>query len=137
MNDNDSKAPVSKERAFLFLSLIIIMVLLTGFPENLKVFVLGTAGTITGGVTAVEEVEPKDYFIGLVVFVALLASLGYLMHALRTPRPQKWYPQIVDEENFSVGMDKNMPLENNLEQVNRELKNLRQAKKDTSETVPA
>lgn len=111
------------------------MVLLTGFPENLKVFVLGTAGTITGGATAVEDVEPKDYFIGLVVFVVLLASLGYLVHALRTPRPQRWYPQIMDEAEFSVGADKNMPLENNLEQVNRELKNLRQAKEDTPEVT--
>ncbi|MDO8511166.1 MAG: hypothetical protein Q7S55_03300 [Nanoarchaeota archaeon] len=133
MDNNYSKAPISKERAFLFLSIIVIMVLLTGFPENLKVFVLGTAGTITGGATAVEDVKPKDYFIGLVVFAVLLASLGYLMHALRTPRPQKWYPQIVEEENFSVGADKDLPLENNLEQVNRELKNLRQAKEDTSE----
>lgn len=133
MNNNGSKAPISKERAFLFLSIIIVITLLTGFPENLKVFVTGTAGAITGGATAVENVELKDYFIGLVIFAVLLVFLGYLVHALRTPKPQKWYPQIIDEDKFSSGIDKNRPLENNLEQVNKELKNLRQAKEDTSE----
>ncbi len=125
---NTSPALVSKERTFLFLSIIITLALLTGFPDNLKVFVVGTAGTITGGAVAVEPVEVKDYFIGLVIFAGLLVFLGYLVHALRTPRPQSWYPHMVDEDELSVGVDKNMPLENNLERVNKELKKLRTEK---------
>lgn len=132
MNDSYSRALVSKERAFVFLSIIIVITLLTGFPQNLKVFVLGTAGTITGGVIAIQPIELKDYFIGLVIFAGLLVFLGYLVHALRTPRPQNWYPQIVDEEDYSVGVKKNMPLENNLERVNKELKNLRMEKEATA-----
>lgn len=132
MNDGYS-ALLSRERAFVFLSIIIVMTLLTGFPENLKIFVVGTAGAITGGATVIEEVEFKDYFIGLVIFAVLLVFLGYLVYALRTPRPQKWYPQIADEDEISFGIDQNMPLENSLEQVNQELKNLRWAKEDVSE----
>lgn len=136
MNNNYLPAPLSKERAFVFLSIIIVITLLTGFPENLKVFVLGTAGTITGGAIAVESVELKDYLIGLVIFAALMVFLGYLVHALRTPRPQSWYPHMVDEEEFSTGVEKDMLLDNNLERVNQELKNLRQAKEDASESAP-
>ncbi len=128
MDEHYSKALLSKERAFLFLSIAIVITLLTGFPESLKVFVLGTAGTITGGATAVQPIELQDYFIGLVIFAALMVFLGYLVHALRTPKPQSWYPQIVDEEEFSVGVDKDMFLDNSLERVNKELKNLRAAK---------
>jgi len=128
MNKQYPNGLLSKERAFLFLSTIIIITLLTGFPDNLKVFVLGTAGTITGGATAVQPVELKDYFIGLVIFAALMVFLGYLVHALRTPKPEAWYPHLADEEEFSVGVDKNMSLDNNLERVNKELKKLRAAK---------
>ena len=128
MDEQYAKALLSKERAFLFLSIIIITTLLIGFPESLKVFVLGTTGTITGGATAVQPVELKDYFIGLVIFAALMVFLGYLVHALRTPRPQAWYPHLADENEFYVGVDKNMSLDNNLERVNKELKNLRAAK---------
>ena len=128
MDEHYSKTILSRERAFLFLSIAIVITLLTGFPESLKVFVLGTAGTITGGTAAVQPVELKDYFIGLVIFAALMVFLGYLVHALRTPKPQSWYPQIVDEEEFPAGAEKDLSLDNNLERVNKELKNLRAAK---------
>ncbi|MDP3698362.1 MAG: hypothetical protein Q8R47_02135 [Nanoarchaeota archaeon] len=136
MDEQHSKTLLSKERAFLFLSIAIVITLLAGFPENLKVFVLGTAGTITGGATTVQSIELKDYFIGLVIFAALMVFLAYLVHALRTPRPQNWYPQMADEEEFSAGVDQNMPLENNLERINRELKNLRRAKEAAAD-IPA
>src|SRR3989344_9261855 len=99
MDEQYSKPLLSRERAFLFLSIIIITTLLTGFQESLKFFVLGTAGTITGGVTAVQPVELKDYFIGLVIFSALMVFLGYLVHALRTPKTEAWYPHLADEED--------------------------------------
>ncbi len=133
MDEQYAKALLSKERAFLFLSIIIITTLLTGFPESLKTFVLGTAGTITGAVTVVQPVELKDYLVGLVIFAALMVFLIYLVHALRTPRTQNWYPELEDEEDFDVTIDKDMDLDNNLERVNRELKNLRTAKEDSTE----
>ena len=68
MDEQYAKALLSKERAFLFLSIVIITTLLTGFPESLKIFVLGTAGTITGAVTVAQPVELKDYLVGLVIF---------------------------------------------------------------------
>src|SRR3989344_1819851 len=113
MNEHNSGALLSKERAFLFLSILIIITLLSGFPENLKMFVVGTTGTITCGVTAVPKAELKDYFLGLVIFAGLLVFLGYLVLALRTPKCESWYPQL-EEGN-----------EDKLDQVNRELKNLR------------
>jgi len=119
MNKQYPDGLLSKERAFLFLSIVIIITLLTGFPENLKVFVLGTTGTITGGVTAVQPVELKDYLIGLVIFAGLLIFLGYLVHALRTPKPEAWYPQVAEEGDMD-----------NLDRVNHQLKNLRAAKED-------
>lgn len=135
MDEQYAKALLSKERAFLFLSIVIITTLLTGFPESLKIFVLGTAGTITGAVTVVQPVELKDYLVGLVIFAALMVFLMYLVHALRTPRTQTWYPKLTeeDEEDFDVTIDKDMDLDNNLERVNRELKNLRTAKEDSTE----
>ena len=129
MNNNYHQILLGKERAFVFLSIIIVLVLLTGFPENVKIFVISTTGTITGGVTAVNDVNPTDYVIGLVIFAVLLVFFGYLVHILRTPKPQKWYPQIAEEES-SVGIDKNMPLENNLDRINMQLKNLRQTEEE-------
>src|SRR3989344_5652374 len=126
MDEQYAKALLSKERAFLFLSIIIITTLLIGFPESLKVFVLGTTGTITGGATAVQPVELKDYFIGLVIFAALMVFLGYLVHALRTPKPEAWYPHLADEEDEI----------DNLDLVNQQLKNLR-ATKDEAPTKKA
>ena len=133
MDEPYSKALVSKERAFLFLSIAIITVLLTGFPQSLKVFVLGTAGTITGGATAVQAPELKDYLIGLVIFAGLMVFLWYLVYALQNPKPEVWLPQVSEEEEFTASVDKDMSLDNNIEQINRELRNLRTAK----EAVPA
>ncbi len=124
-----SKAWLSKERAFLFLSIILTVTLLTGFPENLKVFVLGTTSALTGGATAVKSVEVKDYFIGLVIFAALFVFTGYIVHVLRTPRTQNWYPEGV-EEGFNISIDQDLSLDNDLERVNQELKKLRLTKEE-------
>ena len=107
------------------MSIIIIITLLSGFPDNLKAFVLGTTGTITGGAVAVEPVELKDYVIGLIIFAALMVLLVYLVHALRTPRPQSWYPQLQDE-----GPDAEADEDMHLDRIKRELQNLRAAKNE-------
>lgn len=110
---------LGKERAFLFLSLLIVTTLLTGFPDSLKIFLLDTGASITGGVIATQPAELKDYFIGLAIFIAMMVFLCYLVHVLRHPKPKAWYPQLQEEDE-----EINQPT-SSIEQINRELKRLK------------
>jgi len=134
IDDGYAQYHLKRERIFLFLSIIIAATLLGSFPESLKRFILGTTNSITGGVTAVEAVGIKDYFIGLVIFAALAVFLGYLVHVLRNPRPERWLPQFSDEEEITASVGKEMDLGNNLELVNAQIRKLR-AEKEAAETV--
>ena len=130
--DEHSKALLSKDRAFLFLSMAVVIALLTGFPHSLKAFLLGTTGTITGGVVAVEPVGMKDYLIGLVIFAGLMVFLWYLVCALRNPKSEAWSPQVDGDEELATTIDRDMDLEDNIEKINRQIKNLQ----STKETIP-
>src|SRR3989338_560789 len=127
MDEHQAKALLSKDRAFLFLSIVTVIALLTGFPHSLKAFILGTTGKITGGAIAVEPIGMKDYLIGLVIFAGLMVFLGYLVYALRNPKPEVWYPQIDEDDELAATVDRDMDLEDNIEKINRQIKNLQNA----------
>ncbi|GEM_PF-6781727 len=130
IDESFAKYHLKRERAFLFLSIIIASALLSSFPESLKLFITGTSASITGGVVAVEAVGMKDYVTGLVIFVFLGIFLGYLVHVLRNPAPESWLPQVAEEDEFEFtsSLDKNKGLEHNLDQVNVQIKKLRTVK---------
>ena len=126
MDRNYSKIFLSRERAFLFLSIIVITTLLTGFPQNLRIFVFETSDIITGGVVAVPPAELKDYLIGLVIFVMLVSFFYFIISLLRNPKIPAW--AIHDSESLDADHYQDQALENDLEKVNRNLRQLRSAK---------
>ncbi len=89
---------LAKERAFLFLSLLLVGILLSGSSQSLLIFFSGTFNTLTGASTAVETVELKNYFVGLSIFVALVDLSFFIFHVLRNPKSQIWHPEFPEEE---------------------------------------
>ncbi|MBI2125380.1 hypothetical protein HYV87_00875 [Candidatus Woesearchaeota archaeon] len=133
MNEPErSNQSLGKERFFLFLSILVTAVFLTSSPESLLVFFKGTFGGITGASVAVEEVGMKDYVIGLLIFMSLVALVFYAVHVLRNPRPQRWQveiPEVSEEETKNITPLKGKySLENQLDQINDEIKGLRKRK---------
>lgn len=121
----EDRGVLSKERAFLFLGMMVAIVLLTGFPHSVNLFSLSTSDTITGGAIVYQEAELRDYLVGLVLLAALMVFVWYMIYALRYPKPQAWYPQLEQEApEFTIGINRHTSLDDNLEKINRELKRL-------------
>ncbi len=129
------KQPLAKERVFLFLSVVVAAVLLTSSPKSLWVFFQGTFNSFTGASIAIEPVGMKDYFIGLVIFAALVALSFYIVHVLRNPKPQRWQVEAPEEEKEPLKpLAGKYSLENKLDQINHEIQELRKKKEEPPST---
>ncbi|HLD79546.1 MAG TPA: hypothetical protein VJA18_03225 [Candidatus Nanoarchaeia archaeon] len=136
----DKADNVGKERFFLFLSVLLATVLLTSSPKSLLVFFSGTLNGLTGASIAVESVGTRDYILGLLIFLALAALLIYIVYILRNPLPQRWHSesqQILKEEKKTITPLKGKySLENQLDQINMEIKDWRRKKEPTAKRAP-
>ena len=130
------KQSLAKERAFLFLSLLLVGMLLSGSSQSLLIFFSGTFNALTGASIALEPVGMKDYFIGLGIFVALVALSFYIVHVLRNPKPQTWHPEFPAEEKEPLTpLKEDHALEQKLDSLNQEILELRMKKEPTDRRI--
>ena len=114
------KRALGKERAFLFISILIILTFLTGSPESIVVFFSGTYGALTGAAVAADTADMKDYLEGFAIFVALVAISFYVVHILRHPKPQLWHAGLPEEEK-ELSVLEESELDQKLDRINKEI----------------
>ncbi|MEK6863491.1 MAG: hypothetical protein AABW53_02230 [Nanoarchaeota archaeon] len=118
------KRALGKERAFLFISILIILTFLTGSPESIVVFFSGTYEALTGAAVATDTADTKDYLEGFAIFVALVAISFYVVHVLRHPKPQLWRAELPEEEG-ELSVLEESELDQKLDRINKEIVCLR------------
>ncbi|MEK6900347.1 MAG: hypothetical protein AABX05_04460 [Nanoarchaeota archaeon] len=122
---------IERERVLVFLSIIIVVVLLTGSWQSLLAVFSGSFNAVTGASTAVDAVSVKDYILGLWVFTAMIALAFYAVYALRHPKPQLWKVELPKQKEPLVKIDHETSLDRKLDRINEEIIELRTAKEPT------
>lgn len=117
----------AREMFFIFLAVLGSLFLLVQSPGNLNNF---TGASTVNSITSFTE---SNYFLGIMLFLLTLIFALYILSLVRRSRNQIWHPEPLGEDEVSIATwDTELPLDEKIHQINKELKNLM---KDTPQMI--
>ena len=110
----------AREKLFLLISVLGTLFFLVKSPENLNNFTgASTAATVT-------TFTNSNYFLGIMLFILTLIFAFYILNLVRrVNKRQEWHSEPLGEDDISIATwDTELPLDEKIHQINKELKNL-------------